>query len=54
VEFGEMKKIIGLIALLSMASLIGIAAFGGQMDLTGAGYVLLFAVILVIIERATR
>jgi hypothetical protein len=54
VEFGEMKKIMPLVIVLALASLIGLAAFGGQMDLTGAGLILLFAAVLVVIGRVTR
>jgi hypothetical protein len=49
-----MKKIMPLVIVLALASLIGLAAFGGQMDLTGAGLILLFAAVLVVIGRITR
>jgi hypothetical protein len=49
-----MKKIIGLVVTLSLASILGVVVFGGQMDLTGAGLILLFAVILVVIGKVTR
>jgi hypothetical protein len=49
-----MKKIINLVVILSLASILGVVAFGGQMDLTGAGLILLFAAVLVVIGRVTR
>jgi hypothetical protein len=51
---GAMKKIINLVVILSLASILGVVAFGGQMDLTGAGLILLFAAVLVVIGRVTR
>jgi hypothetical protein len=49
-----MKKIISLVVVLALASILGVVALGGQMDLTGAGLILLFAAVLVVIGRVTR
>jgi hypothetical protein len=49
-----MKKIISLVVFLALASLLGAVIFGGEMDLTGAGLILLFAAVLVVIGRVTR